>query len=100
VRSNFLLASQINFYKLREIKWEKMKSEVDLALEELMILQRSLLDCDDADYDLLVTSPRPDYLRGRNHSNTSNIRGQRIAYDNNSQRHVDGKSEIQKPICL
>jgi hypothetical protein len=77
-----------------------MKSEVDLALEELMTLQRSLLDCDDADYNLLVTTSRPDYLRGRNHSNISNIRGQRIAYDNNSHRQVDGKSEIQKPFCL
>jgi hypothetical protein len=71
-----------------------MKSEVDLALEELIILQRALIDCDDANDGLLITSPRPDDLMGRNHSNISSERGQRNPYGNNSQRQLDGKSEI------
>lgn len=70
-----------------------MKSEVDVALEELMILERALIDSDDANDDFSITSPRPDYLLGRTHSNIGNKRSHRAAYDNYSQGQVDGKRE-------
>lgn len=70
-----------------------MKSDIDAALEEMMILQRALLDSDDASDDLSIVSPQLDRQISRNHSNFGDKRGGRSVYDTCSQRQVDGKSE-------
>lgn len=70
-----------------------MTSEIDAALEEMMILQKALLDSDDASDDLSTVSSQLDHQISRNHSNFGNIRGGRSVHDTCSQRQVDGKSE-------
>ena len=68
-----------------------MLRNAEAAMEELLILQRALLDSDDATDDLSTDFAQPDYRMRRKHSTIGNECGPCNTGDNFSQKQVIGK---------